>query len=88
LRRNDRREDDRKALRGKLRVIERRVRDIRDKVADGSWRPDVVTEIAAIQWHLDEVALGLVQDQAQACGIQGPELVQALGRLMRPDYAE
>jgi DNA-binding FrmR family transcriptional regulator len=88
LKRNGQREDARKALRGKLRVIERRVGDIRDKVADASWRPDVVTEIAAIQWDLDEVALGLVQDHAQACGIQGAELVQALGRLMRPDYAE
>jgi DNA-binding FrmR family transcriptional regulator len=52
----------------------------------------VLTQIAAVQAALDKVALGLLDDHARHCVIDGPdaekdertgELMSAVGRLMR-----
>jgi DNA-binding FrmR family transcriptional regulator len=53
---------------------------------------DVITQIGAIQAALDKVALGLLDDHARHCVVDGPsdekderteELMAAVGRLMR-----
>jgi DNA-binding FrmR family transcriptional regulator len=53
---------------------------------------DVLTQIAAVQAALDKVALGLLDEHARHCVIEGPdrlkderteELMSAVGRLMR-----
>jgi DNA-binding FrmR family transcriptional regulator len=53
---------------------------------------DVLTQIAAVQAALDKVALGLLDDHARHCVIDGPErlkderteeLLGAVARLMR-----
>jgi CsoR family transcriptional regulator, copper-sensing transcriptional repressor len=77
----------------RLRRIEGQVRGVQGMVADDRYCIDVVTQISAIQAALDKVALGLLDDHARHCVIDGraegspeeltDELMAAVGRLMR-----
>jgi DNA-binding FrmR family transcriptional regulator len=76
----------------RLRRIEGQVRGIEGMVDEDRYCIDVLTQIAAVQAALDKVALGLLDDHARHCVIDGPdaekdartgELMSAVGRLMR-----
>ena len=79
-------------LAGRLKRIEGQVRGIERMVEDDRYCIDVLTQISAVQAALDKVALGLLDDHARHCVIQGKggdpeeltgELMGAVGRLMR-----
>jgi DNA-binding FrmR family transcriptional regulator len=79
-------------LQKRLRRVEGQVRGIQGMVEDDRYCIDVLTQIAAVQAALDKVALGLLDDHARHCVIDGPdakkdertgELMSAVGRLMR-----
>jgi CsoR family transcriptional regulator, copper-sensing transcriptional repressor len=79
-------------LRKRLRRIEGQVRGIQGMVDEDRYCIDVLTQIAAVQAALDKVALGLLDDHARHCVVDGPdaekdartgELMSAVGRLMR-----
>jgi CsoR family transcriptional regulator, copper-sensing transcriptional repressor len=79
-------------LLARLRRVEGQVRGIEGMVEDDRYCIDVLTQIAAVQAALDKVALGLLDDHARHCVIDGPadeqderthELMAAVGRLMR-----
>ena len=62
------------------------------KVDEERYCIDVLTQISAIQAALDKVALGLIDDHARHCVVEGPvdakgerteELMAAVARLMR-----
>jgi DNA-binding FrmR family transcriptional regulator len=76
----------------RLRRIEGQVRGVQGMVEDDRYCIDVLTQISAVQAALDKVALGLLDDHARHCVIEGPEaekddrteeLMAAVGRLMR-----
>jgi CsoR family transcriptional regulator, copper-sensing transcriptional repressor len=76
----------------RLRRIEGQVRGIQGMVEEDRYCVDVLTQISAVQAALDKVALGLLDDHARHCVIDGPdgekdartgELMSAVGRLMR-----
>jgi CsoR family transcriptional regulator, copper-sensing transcriptional repressor len=77
----------------RLRRVEGQVRGIEGMVEDDRYCIDVITQIAAVQAALDKVALGLLDDHARHCVIDGraegtseelsDELMAAVGRLMR-----
>jgi DNA-binding FrmR family transcriptional regulator len=76
----------------RLKRIEGQVRGIQNMVDDDRYCIDVLTQISAIQAALDKVALGLMDDHARHCVIDGPndlkddrtdELMAAVARLMR-----
>jgi len=76
----------------RLRRVEGQVRGIQGMVEDDRYCIDVLTQISAVQAALDKVALGLLDDHARHCVIDGPEaekdertgeLMSAVGRLMR-----
>jgi CsoR family transcriptional regulator, copper-sensing transcriptional repressor len=77
----------------RLKRIEGQVRGIEGMVEDDRYCIDVITQISAIQAALDKVALGLLDDHARHCVIDGhgegspeelsDELMAAVGRLMR-----
>jgi CsoR family transcriptional regulator, copper-sensing transcriptional repressor len=76
----------------RLRRIEGQVRGVEGMVRDDRYCIDVLTQISAVQAALDKVALGLLDDHARHCVIDGPdelkgnrteELMAAVGRLMR-----
>jgi DNA-binding FrmR family transcriptional regulator len=77
----------------RLRRIEGQVRGVEGMVDDDRYCIDVLTQISAIQAALDKVALGLLDDHARHCVIDGKgegspeeltdELMAAVGRLMR-----
>ena len=76
----------------RLRRIEGQVRGIEGMVSEERYCIDVLTQISAVQAALDKVALGLLDDHARHCVIDGPEaekderteeLMAAVGRLMR-----
>jgi CsoR family transcriptional regulator, copper-sensing transcriptional repressor len=76
----------------RLRRIEGQVRGVAGMVQDDRYCIDVLTQISAVQAALDKVALGLLDDHARHCVIDGPdelkpdrteELMAAVGRLMR-----
>jgi DNA-binding FrmR family transcriptional regulator len=77
----------------RLKRIEGQVRGVEGMVEDERYCIDVITQISAIQAALDKVALGLLDDHAQHCIIQGgadgqpeemtTELMGAVARLMR-----
>jgi CsoR family transcriptional regulator, copper-sensing transcriptional repressor len=77
----------------RLRRVEGQVRGIEGMVEDDRYCIDVLTQISAIQAALDKVALGLLDDHARHCVIEGrgegtpedltDELMAAVGRLMR-----
>jgi CsoR family transcriptional regulator, copper-sensing transcriptional repressor len=76
----------------RLKRIEGQVRGVSGMVEDERYCIDVLTQISAVQAALDKVALGLMDDHARHCVIDGPsdlkderteELMAAVGRLMR-----
>ena len=79
-------------LHKRLRRIEGQVRGIQGMVEDDRYCIDVLTQISAVQAALDKVALGLMDEHARHCIVNGPgdkqedrtdELMAAVGRLMR-----
>ncbi|MEO8688357.1 MAG: metal-sensitive transcriptional regulator [Solirubrobacteraceae bacterium] len=76
----------------RLKRVEGQVRGVQGMVDADRYCIDVLTQIAAIQAALDKVALGLMDDHARHCVVDGPadskeerteELMAAVGRLMR-----
>jgi DNA-binding FrmR family transcriptional regulator len=76
----------------RLRRIQGQVGGVQGMVEDGRYCIDVLTQISAVQAALDKVALGLLDDHARHCVIDGPdelkgdrteELMAAVGRLVR-----
>ena len=76
----------------RLRRIEGQVRGLQGMVEDDRYCIDVLTQISAVQAALDKVALGLMDEHARHCIVNGPqdkqedrtdELMAAVGRLMR-----
>ena len=76
----------------RLRRIEGQVKGVERMVEEDRYCIDVLTQIGAAQAALDKVALGLLDDHARHCVIDGPdsakderteELMAAVGRLMR-----
>jgi len=76
----------------RLRRVEGQVRGVQSMVVDDRYCIDVLTQISAIQAALDKVALGLMDDHARHCVVDGPadvkeertqELMAAVARLMR-----
>jgi DNA-binding FrmR family transcriptional regulator len=77
----------------RLRRIEGQVRGIERMVEEDRYCTDVITQISAVQAALDKVALGLLDDHARHCVIEGhgeggpeqltDELMGAVARLMR-----
>ena len=76
----------------RLRRIEGQVRGVERMVEEERYCVDVLTQISAVQAALDKVALGLLDDHARHCVIEGPEglkeerteeLMAAVARLMR-----
>ena len=77
----------------RLKRIEGQVRGVEGMVKDDRYCIDVLTQISAVQAALDKVALGLLDDHARHCVIDGhgegspeeltDELMAAVGRLMR-----
>jgi len=79
-------------LHKRLSRIEGQVRGVERMVHEDRYCIDVVTQISAIQAALDKVALGLMDDHARHCVIDGPddlkedrteELMAAVARLAR-----
>jgi CsoR family transcriptional regulator, copper-sensing transcriptional repressor len=79
-------------LKSRLRRVEGQVRGIEKMVDEDRYCIDILTQIGAIQAALDKVALGLLDDHARHCVIDGKggskdelttELMAAVGRLMR-----
>jgi DNA-binding FrmR family transcriptional regulator len=80
-------------LQKRLRRIEGQVRGVEGMVDDDRYCIDVITQISAVQAALDKVALGLLDDHARHCVVDGHaegtpeeltnELMAAVGRLMR-----
>ena len=76
----------------RLRRVEGQVRGVQNMVDEERYCIDVLTQISAIQAALDKVALGLIDDHARHCVVEGPadakgerteELMAAVARLMR-----
>jgi CsoR family transcriptional regulator, copper-sensing transcriptional repressor len=79
-------------LLNRLRRLEGQVRGVQTMVDEDRYCIDVLTQISAIQAALDKVALGLLDDHARHCVIDGSEelkgdrteeLMAAVARLMR-----
>ena len=79
-------------LQKRLHRIEGQVRGVERMVEEDRYCIDVITQISAIQAALDKVALGLMDQHAHHCIIEGEsgeahertgELMAAVGRLMR-----
>src|SRR3954471_3799675 len=80
-------------LQTRLRRIEGQVRGVERMVDEERYCIDVITQIAAVQAALDKVALGLLDDHARHCVVEGEaegspaeltdELMGAVGRLLR-----
>jgi DNA-binding FrmR family transcriptional regulator len=79
-------------LLARLGRVEGQVRGVRRMVEEDRYCIDVLTQISAAQAALDKVALGLLDDHARHCVIEGPdakkgdrteELMAAVARLMR-----
>jgi DNA-binding FrmR family transcriptional regulator len=79
-------------LQRRLARIEGQVRGVSKMVADERYCIDVLTQIAAIEAALDKVALGLLDDHARVCVLDGEdserearaeEMMAAVARLMR-----
>ncbi len=79
-------------LLSRLKRIEGQVRGIEGMVEDERYCIDVLTQISAVQAALDKVALGLLDDHARHCVVQGAaegtpdeltdEMMAAVGRLL------
>jgi DNA-binding FrmR family transcriptional regulator len=79
-------------LLARLHRIEGQVKGVERMVEDDRYCIDVLTQIGAVQAALDKVALGLLDEHARHCVLEGPdelkddrteELMAAVGRLMR-----
>ncbi len=80
-------------LLARLRRIEGQIRGLQRMVDDDRYCIDVLTQISAAQAALDKVALGLLDQHARHCVVDGhaegtpeeltDELMGAVGRLMR-----
>jgi DNA-binding FrmR family transcriptional regulator len=80
-------------LNKRLRRIEGQVRGIEKMVDEDRYCIDVITQISAVQAALDKVALGLLDQHARHCVVDGhaegepaeltDELMAAVARLMR-----
>jgi DNA-binding FrmR family transcriptional regulator len=80
-------------LGNRLRRIEGQVRGVERMVEEDRYCIDVVTQISAIQAALDKVALGLLDQHARHCVVEGhgeaspeemtDELMGAVARVMR-----
>jgi DNA-binding FrmR family transcriptional regulator len=57
----------------RLRRIEGQVGGIERMVEDDRYCIDVLTQISAVQAALDKVALGLLDDHARHCVVDGPD---------------
>jgi CsoR family transcriptional regulator, copper-sensing transcriptional repressor len=76
----------------RLARVKGQVGGIERMVADDRYCIDILTQISAVQAALDRVALGLLDDHAHHCVVEGgnadrhertAELMAAVGRLMR-----
>ena len=76
----------------RLKRVEGQVRGVEKMVDEDRYCIDVLTQISAIQAALDKVALGLMDDHARHCVVDGPaelkderteELMASVARLMR-----
>ena len=76
----------------RMKRIEGQVRGIEGMIEDDRYCIDVLTQISAVQAALDKVALGLLDEHARHCVVDGhggepaemtDELMAAVGRLMR-----
>jgi DNA-binding FrmR family transcriptional regulator len=76
----------------RLKRVEGQVRGVQNMVDEDRYCIDVLTQISAVQAALDKVALGLMDDHARHCVVDGPaelkderteELLAAVARLMR-----
>jgi len=76
----------------RLKRVEGQVRGVQGMVQEDRYCIEVLTQISAVQAALDKVALGLMDDHARHCVIDGPadvkderteELMAAVARLMR-----
>jgi len=76
----------------RMKRIEGQVRGIEGMIEDDRYCIDVLTQISAAQAALDKVALGLLDEHARHCVVDGTkgepaemtdELMAAVGRLMR-----
>ena len=76
----------------RLARIKGQVGGVERMIEEDRYCIDVLTQIAAVEAALDKVALGLLDDHARHCVIEGPdaqkderteELMAAVGRLMR-----
>ena len=76
----------------RLKRVEGQVRGVQGMVEEDRYCIEVLTQISAVQAALDKVALGLMDDHARHCVIDGPadvkderteELMAAVARLMR-----
>ena len=80
-------------LLNRLRRVEGQVRGIEKMVEEDRYCVDVLTQIGAVQAALDKVALGLLDQHARHCVVEGHghgtpdeltnELMGAVGRLLR-----
>ncbi len=80
------------ALLKRLKRVEGQVRGVQGMVEEDRYCIDVLTQISAVQAALDKVALGLLDEHARHCVVEGhggepaemtDELMAAVGRLMR-----
>ncbi len=76
----------------RLKRVEGQVRGVEKMVDEDRYCIDVLTQISAIQAALDKVALGLMDDHARHCVVDGPaelkderteELMASVARLLR-----
>jgi DNA-binding FrmR family transcriptional regulator len=76
----------------RMRRIQGQVRGVEGMIEDDRYCIDVLTQISAVQAALDKVALGLLDEHARHCVVEGhggepaemtDELMAAVGRLMR-----
>jgi len=76
----------------RLKRVEGQVRGVEKMVEEDRYCIDVLTQISAVQAALDKVALGLMDEHARHCVIDGPadlkeerteELMASVARLMR-----
>ena len=76
----------------RMKRIEGQVRGVEGMIENDRYCIDVLTQISAVQAALDKVALGLLDEHARHCVVEGKagdpaeltdELMAAVGRLMR-----
>jgi DNA-binding FrmR family transcriptional regulator len=80
-------------LLSRLRRVEGQVGGIEKMVEDDRYCIDILTQISAVQAALDKVGLGLLDDHARHCMVEGAadgrsnemtaEMMSAVGRLLR-----